>query len=145
VSEGRTGEIGADELRELIDHVFSELDADDLRGSALQAAGLRVRFEITDLDLVVRVRAAEPGSHHLAWAFAEDEDGVDSGLSLAMDSAMANGYLQGRESLAVAVARGRVRCSGDLRTTLVYLPALRLLMEPYRSWVERLHPHLALT
>ena len=43
-----------------------------------------------------------------------------------MDSATANGYLQGRESLAVAIARGQVRCSGDLKTALVYLPALRL-------------------
>lgn len=141
--ESRAGEVGADELRELIDHVLAELDADELRGSLLQAAGLEVRLEITDLDLVIRVRAAE-GRHHLAWGFAEEEEANESGLRLIMDSATANGYLQGRESLAVAIARGRVRCSGDLRKTLVYVPALRLLVEPYRAWVERLHPHLAL-
>jgi len=143
VSETRAGSVGANELRELIDHVFSELDADERRGSLLRAAKLEVRLEITDLDLVVHVRAAE-GRHHLAWDFAGGAEEAEAGLSLAMDSATANGYLQGRESLAVAIARGRVHCSGDLRTTIVYLPALRLLVEPYRAWVERLHPDLAL-
>ncbi|HYH60683.1 MAG TPA: hypothetical protein VD766_02350 [Solirubrobacterales bacterium] len=143
MSETRVGSVGADELRELIDHVFAELDADERRGSLLRAAKLEVRFEITDLDLVVHMRAAE-GRHHLAWDFAERAEEAEAGLSLTMDSATANGYLQGRESLAVAIARGRVRCSGDLRTTIVYLPALRLLVEPYRAWVERLHPDLAL-
>ncbi|HYH61060.1 MAG TPA: hypothetical protein VD766_04270, partial [Solirubrobacterales bacterium] len=84
------------------------------------------------------------GRHHLAWDFAERAEEAEAGVSLAMESATANGYLQGRESLAVAIARGRVRCSGDLRTTIVYLPALRLLVEPYRAWVERLHPDLSL-
>ncbi len=79
--ESRAGEVGADELRELIDHVFAELDADELRGSLLQAAGLEVRLEITDLDLVIRVRAAE-GRHHLAWGFAEEEEATESGLRL---------------------------------------------------------------
>ncbi|MDX6586218.1 MAG: hypothetical protein QOI31_691 [Solirubrobacterales bacterium] len=137
--------IGADELRDLIEHVLAELDVDERRGAVLQATGLRVRLEVTDLDMVLRVRASDEGMHHLSWAFAsEEEEDLAAGLTLSMDSATANAYLQGRASLPVAIARGQVRCSGDLKTALVYLPALRLLVDPYRNWVTRLHPHLAL-
>ncbi len=61
-----------------------------------------------------------------------------------MDSATANAYLQGRESLAVAIARGQARCSVEPEVALEYLPALRMMMEPYARWVRRLYPHLAL-
>jgi len=138
-----SGNVGAGELRELIDHVFSELDADERRGSILRAAGLSVRLEVTDLDLSIRVRASEKGAHHLAWGFAEERPSETEGLILEMNSATVNAYLQGHESLAVAIARGRVRCSGDMRTALVCVPAMRLFVEPYRRWVARLHPHLA--
>ena len=136
--------VGADELRELIEHALGDLDIDERRGALLRATGLQVRLEVTDLDLVLRVRASDDVAHHLSWAFAGDEDAVGpAGLTLAMDSATANAYLQGRASLPVAMARGQVRCSGDLSRALVYLPALHLLVEPYRAWMTKLHPHLA--
>ena len=136
-------EVAASELQELIDHALAELDLDERRGALLRATGLKVRLEVTDLDLVLLVGASEEGSHHLAWAFAGAEgDAEPAGLTLTMDAATANAYLQGRVSLPVAIARGQVRCSGDLRTALVYLPALRLVADPYRTWVSKLHPHL---
>ncbi len=139
-----TVNVGADEFRELIDHVLGELNVDERRGSVLRATGIRVRLEVTDLDLVLHLDASDESVHHIAWAFAgEDSDAGSTELRLAMDSATINAYLQGRASLPVAIARGQVRCSGDLKKALVYLPALRLLVEPYRSWVTRLHPHLA--
>jgi hypothetical protein len=134
--------VEAEELRELIDHALAELDSDERRGSLLRATGLQVRLEVTDLDLVLRVSASDEIAHHLSWAFAGAEQD-DAGLTLSMDSATANAYLQGKASLPVAIARGQVRCSGDLKTALIYLPALRLLVDPYRTWVTRLHPHLS--
>jgi hypothetical protein len=134
--------VEADELRELIDHALAELDSDERRGALLRATGLQVRLEVTDLDLVLRLSASDENAHHLSWAFAgAGQD--DAGLTLSMDSATANAYLQGKASLPVAIARGQVRCSGDLKTALIYLPALRLLVDPYRAWVARLHPHLS--
>ena len=139
------GKVAADELRELIDHALADLDSDERRGALLRASGLKVRLEVTDLDLVLRVRAADDSAHHLSWAFAADDEADDSPeLTLAMNSATANAYLQGRASLPVAIARGQVRCSGDLARALIYLPALKLLVDPYRSWVAELHPHLSL-
>jgi hypothetical protein len=136
--------VEASDFRELIDHVLAELDEDERRGAFLRASGLQVRLELTDLDMVLRVNASEESIHYLSWAFAsEASKSGGAGLTLSMDSETANAYLQGRVSLPVAIARGKVRCSGDLKTALTYLPALRLLVDPYRNWVTRLHPHLA--
>jgi hypothetical protein len=139
-----TSVVERNELRDLLDHVLAELDGNERSGSILRAAGFRLRLDVTDLDLVVRVDASDDGAAHIVWAFEEEQIGVPADFSLAMDSATMNAYLQGRESLAVAIAHGRVRWTGGSRTPLVYLPVLRLLGEPYRRWVERLHPHLRL-
>ena len=60
-----------------------------------------------------------------------------------MSAEVANRYLQGRESLAIAIARGQVRCRGGSRAALPYLPAARLICEPYRRVVEAEFPDLA--
>ena len=61
-----------------------------------------------------------------------------------MDSEVANRYLQGKESLAIAIARRRVRCRGESKVALLYVPAMRLLCEPYRRVVAAEYPHLAI-
>ncbi len=57
-----------------------------------------------------------------------------------MDSEVANAYLQGGESLAVGIARRRVRFGGAAGAALRYLPALRLICAHYRRIVKRLPP-----
>jgi hypothetical protein len=61
-----------------------------------------------------------------------------------MDSDVANGWLQGAESVPVAIARGEISCSGDARCALLYLPAVKLLHEPYRKLLRERYPHLLL-
>jgi len=131
------------EFRELLDRALTEVDEDTRAGTVLRATGLRLRFEFPDLDLVLNVAATEEGEHHLRWAFADSAGGQPK-LELRMDSAVANGYLQGRESLAIAIARRQVRCSGEARIALLYVPAIRLLGAPYRRIVETDYPYLAL-
>jgi len=131
------------EFRHLLDDVLVETDADDHAGPMLRAAGLKVRFEFPDLPLVLNLAASEEGAHHLAWKFSDDTDWKPK-LKLQMDSKVANAYLQGKESLAIAIARGRVRATGDTRSALLYIPALRLLVSSYRKVVTQEHPHLAL-
>ena len=143
VGEG-TREIEAEALRELIDRVLSELDADERKGAFLRAAGLHLRIEVTDLNLAVQVDSSVDSDRHLAWTFGDATAAADAAaLTLAMDAASANAYLQGRESLPVAIARGRVKCSGDVKAALVALPALRLWVDPYKTWVKRLHPEMS--
>jgi hypothetical protein len=131
----------ATEYRALLDQALSELDADDKSGPLLRAAGLRIRLEFPDLDLVLNVAASEEPAHHLRWSFSDAVEWQPR-LSLRMDSRIANAYLQGKESLAIAIAHGRVRFSGDTRCALLYVPALRLVVGPYRRVVRREYPHL---
>jgi hypothetical protein len=133
---------GADEFREVLDSALRELDADEVSGPLLRAAKLSLRVELTDLGLVLRVAPGE-GERHVRWSFADE--GEPAKLELRMDSDTANAYLQGRESLAIAIARGKVRTTGESRTALLYLPVLRLMVDPYRRLVQERYPHLAIS
>ncbi len=133
----------AAEFRALLNDVLRETDADDNAGPLLRAAGPRVRFEFPDLPLVLNVAATEDGDHHLTWRFDDEVDWKPK-LTLRMDSKVANAYLQGKESLAIAIARGRVRLKGDTQSALLYIPALRLLVASYQRLVTQEHPHLVL-
>ena len=133
----------AAEFQHLLDDVLTETDADDQAGPLLRSTGLRIQFEFPDLPLVLSLAATEEGTHHLTWKFSDEVDWKPK-LKLRMDSKVANAYLQGKESLAIAIAHGRVKASGDTRSALIYIPALRLLVSSYRKLVTQEHPHLAL-
>jgi hypothetical protein len=141
VEATRSAKGSATEFRELLDEALSELDADEKSGPLLRAAGLRMRFDFTDLGLVLNVAASEEPAHHLRWEFSDSVD-WEPKLNLRMDSRIANAYLQGKESLAIAIARGRIRFNGDTRCALLYVPALRLVVVPYRRLVRQQYPHL---
>jgi hypothetical protein len=133
----------AAEFRSVLDDVLAETDADDQAGPFLRATGLRIRFEFPDLDLDLNLAATDDPDHHLTWRFSDDVEWKPK-LTIRMDSKVANAYLQGKESLAIAIARGRVQLEGDTRSALVYIPALRLLVTSYRRLVTQEHPHLVL-
>lgn len=142
-SGASTGDVPrAEEFRELLGRVLTEVDRDDRTGALLRAAGIRIRFRYPDLGLVLNVAATDDPDHHLQWAFSDEVDWSPK-LELEMDSDTANRYLQGAESLAVAIARGRVKVSGESKIALLYLPAMRLVCEPYRRIATDEYPHLA--
>jgi len=143
MESGSASATAAAEFQSVLDDVLRETDADDHAGPLLRATDLRIRFEFPDLPLVLNLAATEEGEHHLTWRFSEDVD-WKAKLTLRMDSKVANAYLQGKESLAIAIARGRVKARGDTRSALVYIPALRLLVTSYRRLVTQEHPHLVL-
>ena len=107
----------------------------------MRAAGVRIRMELRDLGLVVNLAPSEEEGRHLVWTF-DERTSREARLRISMDSETANAYLQGRESLAIAIARGRVRCEGDARAALLYVPALRLLVDPYRTLLSERFPDL---
>jgi hypothetical protein len=131
------------EFRELLDEALSELDADLRAGPLLRSTGLRMRLELPDLPLVLNVAASDDPHHHLRWGFSDPADWQPK-LSMRMDSPVANAYLQGKESLAIAIARGRIHATGDTRCALLYVPALRLVVPAYRRLVAQGYPHLLL-
>src|SRR3954453_1380023 len=143
MGSGSSSATAAAEFQSVLDDVLTETDADDHAGPLLRAAGLRIRFEFPDLPLVLSLAGTDEGEHPLSWRFSEDVE-WNPKLTLRMDSKVANAYLQGKESLAIAIARGRVKATGDTRSALVYIPALRLLVSSYRKLVTQEHPHLVL-
>jgi hypothetical protein len=138
------GRVSAEQLRELLDRTLTELDRDERLGPLIRATGIRLRLECPDVGLVLNVAGSERGDRYLRWAFSDDVD-WDPRLELRMRSDVANAYLQGKESLAVAIARGKVRVRGESKVALLYVPTTRLIVEPYRRCARELHPDLVLT
>jgi hypothetical protein len=132
----------AAEFRTVLERALEEVEADERSGALLRAAALRVRFSFPDLRMVLNVAAGDDAEHPVHWSF-EDGPEWSPRLELEMDAEVANAYLQGRESLAIAMARRRIRCRGEARVALLYVPAIRLLCEPYRRVVKAEYPHLA--
>jgi hypothetical protein len=130
------------ELRQILDRVLKELDADPEQGAKLRAAGLQQRIEVTDLGLILNVGPGDEGSDHLRWKFSDRVDWKPL-VSLKMNSDVANAYLQGKENLAIAIVRKRISTSCDARAVVRYLPASRPIFERYRAIVESDYPHLA--
>ena len=109
----------------------------------LRAAGLRLRIACPDVGLVLNVAASDEPDRHLRWSF-DDRGDWKPKLELEMSAEVANRYLQGRESLAVAIAQGRIRCRGESHSALLLVPAARLIVEPYRRCAREHHPELIL-
>jgi hypothetical protein len=131
----------AEELREVLEALLGSVDSDERAGTLFRAAAPRLRLEFTDRDLILNLAPGEGKGQSLRWRFGDDVD-WEPRLRLWMDSTTANRYLQGAESLAIAIARGRVRFQGDSRTALLYVPTLRLLVDPYRRLVAERFPRL---
>jgi hypothetical protein len=130
------------QFRELLDRTLSDIDADPSAGSLLRATGLRIRLRFPDAGLALNLAPSEDAAHHLRWTFS-DRPPWEPKLELTMSSQVANVYLQGGESLAIAIARGRVRYRGDARCALQFLPAMRIVVDAYRRLVREHHPELA--
>jgi hypothetical protein len=135
------GYSGPREFAQILDLALRKLDGDERAGALMRATGIRMRIEISDVASVLNVASVPTGSHHISWTFDDSPD-WEPRLVMRLDSEIANRFLQGRESLAIAVARGRVKVEGDPRFTLLYVPALRLLVEPYRAAVREHSPDL---
>jgi hypothetical protein len=129
------------ELRRVLGDALEAAEADDKASTLIRAAGPRLRIEVTDASLVLNLAPSDEHGRTLRWRF-DDKVDWEPRLRIWMDSATANRYLQGRESLAIAIARGRVRAEGDARTALLYLPAMRFLIEPYRRLIRERFPDL---
>jgi hypothetical protein len=132
-----------EQFREVIDQIFSMMDEDPEMGPKLRDADVPQRFEFTDVDMVVNIRAAEPGEEgNLHWEWTDDVD-WDPRVRMSMSSETANRYFQGKENVAVAIARRRIKSGGDVKAALQLIPITKPVYARYRDLVEREYPHLA--
>jgi hypothetical protein len=131
------------EFRTVMDRVFTMMSEDPDMGPKLRDADVPQRFEFTDVDLVVNIRAAregEPGNLH--WEWTDDVD-WEPKVRMAMSSETANRYFQGKENVPVALARRRIKSGGDVKAALSLIPITKPIYARYREFVEAEHPHLA--
>ena len=132
----------AKELREVMDAVFSMMDADSEMGPKLRDADTPQQFEFSDFDVVVNIRAAtgDEGGN-LYWEWSEDVDWKPK-VRMTMSSEVANRYFQGKENVAMAVARRRIKTGGDMKAALDLIPVTKPIYALYREYLEREKPHL---
>src|ERR671921_2524527 len=111
-----------DEVREVIDQIFSMMDADPDMGPKLRDADVPQRFEFTDVDLIVNIRAAEDGEDgNLHWEWSDDVD-WKSKVQMKMSSVTANKYFQGKENVPLAIAKRKIKTGGDIKAALALIP-----------------------
>jgi hypothetical protein len=133
----------AEEFREVIDEVFRLMNEDPDMGPRLRDANTPQRFEFTDLDLVLNVRAGGDGDggRNLVWEWSDDVDWKPD-VRMSMSSETANRYFQGKENVAMAIARRRIKTGGDVRRALALIPITKPIHARYRAFLEAEHPHL---
>jgi hypothetical protein len=133
----------AKEFRTVMDRIFSMMSEDEDMGPKLRDADVPQRFEFSDVDLVVNIRAARAGEEgNLHWEWSDEVD-WEPKVKMAMSSETANRYFQGKENVAVALARRRIKSGGDVKAALSLIPITKPIYARYRELVEDEYPHLA--
>ena len=132
-----------DEFREVMDCAFELMSTDSEMGPKLREAEVPQRFEFPDVDMVVNVTFAHDvtDGHHLYWEWSEDVD-WEPRVQMAMSSDTANKYFQGKENVALAIARRRIKSGGDVKAALALMPVTKPVFAQYRAMIEQEYPHL---
>ena len=125
-----------------MDRVFGMMDDDPEMGPKLRDADVPMRYDFEDVDLVTNIRAAradEPGNLH--WEWSDDVD-WEPRVKMAMSAETAIKYFQGKENVALAIARRRIKTGGDVKAALALMPITKPVFARYRAMLEQEYPHL---
>ncbi len=141
-SDREPGFKSAAEFREVMDRAFKLMSDDPDMGPKLRDADTPQRFEFTDIDRVVNIRAGGPDEPNLVWEWTDEID-WEPKVKMTMSSEVANRYFQGKENVAIAIARRRIKAGGDVRAALAIIPITKPLFSMYREMVGADYPHLA--
>ncbi len=125
----------------MMDRTFTLMSEDPDMGPRLRDADTPQRFEFTDLDLVVNVRAGAPEEPNLVWEWSDDIAWKPK-VTMTMSSETANRYFQGKENVAIAIARRRIKAGGDVKAALAIIPITKPLFARYREMIATDYPHL---
>ena len=130
------------EFREVMDKVFTIMSTDPEMGPKLRDARVPQRFEFPDQDAVVNITYDDSGGEqNLRWKWSDEVD-WEPMVQMKMDSEVANKYFQGKENVPIAIARRRIKSSGDMKAALRLIPITKPVFARYREMLEREHPHL---
>jgi hypothetical protein len=129
------------EFREVMDRTFALMRDDPEIGPKLRDADTPQRFQFTDPDMVVNIRPGGPDEPDLAWVWS-DEIAWEPKVKMEMSSETANRYFQGKENVAIAIARRRIKAGGDVKAALAILPITKPVFAHYREMIAADYPHL---
>ena len=130
-----------EQFREVIDRTFTIMSEDPEMGPRLREADTPQRFEFPDLEQVVNLRAGRPGEPNLVWEWTDDVTWKPK-VQMTMDADVANRYFQGKENVAIAIARRRIKAAGDLKAALAILPLTKPVFARYQAMIGADYPHL---
>jgi hypothetical protein len=134
----------AEEFREVMDKVFTIMSTHPEMGPKLRDARVPQRFEFPDQEAVVNITYDDSGGEqNLRWKWSDAVD-WEPKVEMSMDSDVANKYFQGKENVPIAIARRRIKTSGDIKSALKLIPITKPVFDEYREMVEREYPHLVL-
>ena len=134
----RSGE----EFREVMDKVFTLMSTDAEMGPKLRDARVPQRFEFPDQEAVVNITYDDSGGdQNLRWKWSDAVD-WEPKVEMTMSSEVANKYFQGKENVPMALARRRIKSSGDVKAALKLMPITKPVFAKYREMLEREYPHL---
>ena len=133
----------AREFRVVIDRAFELMSTDPDMGPKLREAETPQRFEFPDVDLVVNINARDEvvDGQNLVWEWSDDVP-WEPEVKMSMDSDVANRYFQGKENVAMAIARRRIKTSGNVKKALALIPITKPVYAKYREMLEQEYPHL---
>src|SRR5215208_2441357 len=118
--------------------------SDPQMGPRLREADTPQRWEFPDLDLVLNVAAGESPEENLVWEWSDDV-AWDPAVKMTMNSDIANRYFQGEENIAMAIARRRIKTTGDVRKALALIPVTKPVFKKYAAMVAKDYPHLVVS
>ena len=130
-----------EEFREVMDRTFTLMSDDPDMGPKLREADTPQRFEFTDLEMVVNIRSGQDEEPNLAWEWSDDV-AWEPKVKMSMSSETANRYFQGKENVAIAIARRRIKAGGDVKAALAIIPITKPLFAQYRTMIESDYRHL---
>jgi hypothetical protein len=132
----------AAEFHEVMDRTFELMSTDPEMGPKLRDARVPQRFEFPDQDAVINVTYDDSGGdRNLRWEWSDDVP-WEPKVVMTMSSEVANRYFQGKENVPLALARRRIKSSGDVKSALTLIPITKPVFAMYREMVERDYPHL---
>lgn len=127
-----------EEFRLVFERIFELMNEHPEVGRVLRDAHAPHRFEITDLGLQFNVTAADPGEERegrfLRWAWGAAP--WEPVITMKMSSTTANRFFQGKESVVLAIATGRMKLSGPMATILKLAPVTNPIHPVYRNWLK---------
>lgn len=131
------------EFREVMDRTFTLMSTDPEVGPKLKDARTPHRFDFPDIGAVVNVTFSDGDDYEecLKWEWQEEVDWRPE-IELTMDTDVANRFFQGKENIAIALARRRVKVKGNLKKALALVPTIRPVFAQYRKLVKKEYPHL---